>query len=80
VPLTYLAPSSKIRYWQRRPSSGCGRSEPLDAAHEGFADVATDEHLRAVQSLLGHSKLESTVSYLDIEVDDALELAEQTDV
>lgn len=30
--------------------------------------------------LLGHSKLESTVRYLGIEVDDALELAEQTDV
>jgi hypothetical protein len=30
--------------------------------------------------LLGHSKLESPVRYLGIEVDDALELAEQTDV
>jgi hypothetical protein len=29
---------------------------------------------------LGHSKLESTVRYLDIEVDDALEIAEQTEV
>ena len=36
--------------------------------------------LRAVQLLLGHSKLESTVRYLGIEVDDALEIAEQTDV
>jgi len=31
-----------------------------------------------VQLLLGHTKLESTVRYLGIEVDDALELAEQT--
>ena len=38
------------------------------------------KNLRAVQLLLGHSKLESTVRYLGIEVDDALELAEQTDV
>jgi len=30
--------------------------------------------------LLGHSKLESTVLYLGIEVDDALEVAEQTEV
>ena len=30
--------------------------------------------------LLGHTKLESTVRYLGIEVDDALEIAEQTDV
>ena len=35
---------------------------------------------RAVQLLLGHSKLESTVRYLGIEVDDALELAENTEV
>ena len=38
------------------------------------------KNLRAVQLLLGHSKLESTVRYLGIEVDDALELAEQTDL
>jgi len=37
-------------------------------------------HLRAVQLLLGHTKLESTVRYLGIEVDDALEIAEQTEV
>jgi len=30
--------------------------------------------------LLGHTKLESTVRYLGIEVDDALEIAEQTEV
>lgn len=38
------------------------------------------KNLRAVQLLLGHTKLESTVRYLGIEVDDALELAEQTGV
>ena len=37
-------------------------------------------NLRAVQLLLGHTKLESTVRYLGIEVDDALEIAEQTEV
>lgn len=35
-------------------------------------------NLRAVQLLLGHTNLESTVRYLGIEVDDALEMAEQT--
>ena len=37
------------------------------------------KNLRAVQLLLGHKSLESTVKYLGIEVDDALELAEQTE-
>jgi integrase len=37
------------------------------------------KNLRAIQLLLGHTKLESTVRYLGIEVDDALELAEQTE-
>ena len=37
-------------------------------------------NLRAVQFLLGHTKIESTVRYLGIEVDDALAIAEQVDV
>lgn len=38
------------------------------------------KNLRAVQLLPGHTKLENTVRYLGIEVDDALEMAEQTEV
>jgi len=38
------------------------------------------KNLRAVQLLLGHTKPKSTVRYLGIEVDDALEMAEQTEV
>ena len=38
------------------------------------------KNLRAIQLLLGHTKLDSTVRYLGIEVEDALELAEQTEV
>jgi integrase len=38
------------------------------------------KNLRGVQLLLGHTKLESTVRYLGIEVNDALEMAEQTEV
>ena len=37
-------------------------------------------NLRAVQLLLGHTKIESTVQYLGIDVDDALAIAEQVDV
>ena len=38
------------------------------------------KNLRAVQWLLGHSKLDSTVRYCGIEVDDALEISEQTEI
>ena len=37
-------------------------------------------NLRAVQLLLGHAKVESTVRYLGVELDDALEIAEQTEI
>ena len=38
------------------------------------------KNLCAVQLLLGHTKLESTVRYLGIEVEDALEMSEQTEI
>jgi hypothetical protein len=38
------------------------------------------KNLRAMQRLLGHSKLESTVRDLGVDVDDALEIAEQTEI
>ena len=38
------------------------------------------KNLRAVQLLSGHTKLESAVRYLGIEVDDALEISEQTEI
>ena len=38
------------------------------------------KNLRAVQLLLGHSMLDSTVRYLGIEMDDALDLSERLDV
>ena len=53
---------------------------PLDAPHQGDADLPANQNLRAVQLLLGYTKLESTVRYLGIEVDDALEMSEQTEV
>ena len=38
------------------------------------------KNLRAVQFLLGHTKLESTLRYLGVEVDDALEIAEHMEI
>lgn len=38
------------------------------------------KNLRAVQLLLGHTKLDSTVNYLGIEVDDAFEISEQIEI
>jgi hypothetical protein len=52
----------------------------LHEKNEGIADLQTNEESPSVQLLLGHTKLESTVRYLGIEVDDALEMAEQTEV
>lgn len=37
-------------------------------------------NLRAVQLLLGHTKIESTVRYLGIEIDDAIDIAEKIDI
>ena len=37
-------------------------------------------NLRAVQLLLGHTKVDSTVRYLGVELDDALSIAEKMDI
>ncbi len=38
------------------------------------------KNLRAIQLLFGHTKLESTVRYLGIDIDDALGMAEKTEL
>ena len=60
-----------------RTGSGGSGKHPLRRT-KAWRIYRRAKNLRAV--LLGHAKLESTVRYLGIEVDDALELAEQTDL
>jgi len=52
----------------------------LDASHKSSLIYRRTKNLKTVQLPLGNTKLESTVRYLGIEVDDALEIAEQTEV
>jgi len=68
---------------------GCVQALGLDPADYGTHSMRRTKatliyrrtkNLRAVQLLLGHSKLASTVRYLGIEVDDALEISEQTEI
>ena len=54
------------------------RTESIDRPHGRGCNP--ENRLFSSQLLLGHTKLESTVCYLGIEVDDALEMAEQTEV
>ena len=54
------------------PTRCGGRSRPRFIKKTG--------NLRGVQLLLGHTKLESTVRYLGIEVDDALSISEQVEL
>ena len=65
--------------------ASCGLDPSLFGTHSLRRTKATmiykrTGNLRAVQLLLGHTKIESTVRYLGIEVDDALAIAEQVDV
>ena len=65
--------------------AGIGLDQKLFGMHSLRRTKATliyrrTGNLRAVQLLLGHTKIESTVRYLGIEVNDALAIAEQVDV
>jgi hypothetical protein len=48
--------------------------------NQSIADLSEDEEPESCSTSAWHTKLESTVRYLGIEVDDALEMAEQTEV
>jgi len=82
------SPHLSTRQYSRIVGSGVG-SIGLDPAAYGTHSMRRTKamliyrrtrNLRAVQLLLGHSKLESIVRYLGVEVDDALDNGEQTKV
>jgi hypothetical protein len=68
-----------------RPRSHFSKSpvvEYMEPAAQGML-IDSNQHtknLRVVHLLLGHTQLESTMRYLGIQVDDALEMAEQTEI
>jgi hypothetical protein len=58
-----------------------GRStEPFSPPNQGLDYLQGDGNLGAVQILLGHDKIENTVRYLGVDVEDALTLAERTEI
>ena len=70
-----------LREWVRR----AGLNPAMYGTHSMRRTKATliyrqTKNIRAVQLLLGHSKLESTVRYLGVDIDDALEISEQIDL
>jgi len=64
---------------EHRPGSAPVR-HPLTTTNEGNLDLPAYRQSARRTALLGHRKIESTVRYLGIEVDDALAIAEQVDV
>ena len=75
-------PGSHESFGQAAVSPACAPDFPIARCKElSLIHIyAKTGNLRAVQLLLGHTKIESTVRYLGIEVDDALAIAEQIDV
>lgn len=64
---------------RHRPTTGRIRTHSLRRTEASLIYKATG-NLRAVQILLGHTKIENTIRYLGVDVEDALTLAEETEI
>jgi site-specific recombinase XerC len=65
-------------HWDRTASGGL--RQPLSPPKQSVYHLQATGNLRAVQILLGHTKIESTVRYLGVDIEDALALAEGSEV
>jgi site-specific recombinase XerC len=65
-------------HWDRTPPGGL--RHPFTPSNESVIIYKQTGNLRTVQILLGHTKIESTVRYLGVDIEDALALAEGTEV
>ncbi|GAM68050.1 phage integrase [Vibrio sp. JCM 19236] len=79
-PISYSYYRSIIREWAQK----LGLNADYYGTHSMRRTKATlvyerTKNIRAVQILLGHSKLDNTIRYLGVELEDALKLSEQTD-
>ena len=79
-PISYSFYRSIIRHW----ATTLGLNADYYGTHSMRRTKATliyarTKNIRAVQILLGHSKLDNTIRYLGIELEDALKISEQTD-
>lgn len=81
VPMSYSYYASIIKRW------ACTLG--LDSTHYGTHSMrrtkatliyAKTKNIRAVQLLLGHVKLDNTIRYLGVEIEDALKISEDTDI
>ena len=79
-PISYSYYSKIIKSW----ALSLGLDDNLYGTHSMRRTKATliyarTKNIRAVQLLLGHTKVDNTIRYLGIEIEDALKLSEETD-
>jgi site-specific recombinase XerC len=75
-----LGGARDIGFWPRRNISVM-RIGPPQQGHGSRTQIYKKTgNLRAVQLLLGHTKMDSTVRYLGVELEDALEISEAIEI